>query len=151
MAMAEDEFLGVDLEPIQPIDYSSTKFILQNLKLQHPQLSDESTTMLTARKEAAETVSIQLCFYIFCILHAFDSEFETLKAPKDQQDEDVTSLPTKKTSKSKSKGTGENVRPLILIVGGTGYIAQHTIHMLTKHGLKSRILIFCRGIYKSSL
>lgn len=29
--------------------------------------------------------------------------------------------------------------------GGTGYIAQHVIHTLTHFGLKSRLLIYCRG------
>jgi len=142
MAMTEEEILGVLHEPVEQPDYSSTTFILKNLKLRTPQLSEDSNIMLNARKEVAEVVSIQLCFYIFCILHAFESHFEDLKPQRGDKgggggDDSV--------AKKRNKYLEEHQGPLILIVGGTGYVAQHTIHKLTQHGLKSRILIFCRG------
>ena len=40
------------------------------------------------------------------------------------------------------------IGPLILIMGGTGFIAQHAISSLVEFGLKSRILIYCRGVYE---
>jgi hypothetical protein len=135
--MNEDELNDIAGLPAEQPDYNSIEFILKNLKLRTPQLSDESNVLLSARKEVAVTVAYQLCFYIYCILHAFDSKFEGLKAPKNRGDESV--------SKKREKRSKEHTGPMILIIGGTGYLAQQAIYMLTEFGLKSRLLIFCRG------
>ena len=133
----EEQIAGVHLEPVEAIDYTSTSFILQNLRLRNAQLSEESEKMLTARKDVASCVTLQLSFYIYCILHAFNSKFESLKPPKEES--------TGGTRVNGILKVGENPGPMVLIVGGTGYIAQHTIDFLTRHGMKSRLLIFCRG------
>ena len=62
-------------------DYTSVSFILQNLSLCTPKISEEGDALLQARRDVAKNICFQICFYVYCVLHAFKDDFDNLKAP----------------------------------------------------------------------
>ena len=69
------------IEDVDEPEYASVPFILKNLSLRVPKVSEEGEAILKARKEVAATISLQLRFYVYCVLFAFSSNFEKMKAP----------------------------------------------------------------------
>ena len=78
-----DSMLSDLTNSIDP-DYKSIQFILKNLKITAPRISDECDSLLSARREVSQSITYQLCFYVYCLLQAFKSDFETMKAPPDE-------------------------------------------------------------------
>lgn len=60
----------VELEE-EDIDYTSTKFILQNLAIAVPKPQSDPSHTLSSRRELAEMSAHQVCFYVYCLLQAY--------------------------------------------------------------------------------
>ena len=59
-------------------DYTSVKYILQNLNsLRRGKMTKELSIFFDGRKEIVQTISSQICFYIYCLLKVFLEKQQT--------------------------------------------------------------------------
>jgi hypothetical protein len=57
----------------EEVDFASSKFILQNLSIATPSITDDTQFNLRGRKDNTEMIIHEVCFYVFCALRAFRS------------------------------------------------------------------------------
>eukprot|EP01031_Cornospumella_fuschlensis_P026747 gene26747-32318_t len=55
----------------EEVDYTNVDFILQNLSIAAPKYEADKTGILFSRRDMAEMISHQVCFYVYCALQVF--------------------------------------------------------------------------------
>lgn len=65
------------VKEFQDVDYTNTKFILQNLAISTPSFTDDPLFSLKARKDVIHIIAHQVCFLCYCALRAFKTVTRT--------------------------------------------------------------------------
>ncbi|RYH31584.1 hypothetical protein EON65_02285 [archaeon] len=55
----------------EEVDYTSVNFILQNLSIAVPRYEADKSGILFSRRDMAEMIAHQVCFYVYCTLQVF--------------------------------------------------------------------------------